>query len=55
MIFEGVELVVTLCEFATSPQGNKVQQETKVGEESLPNQEKDDSKTQLIFVGDLDE
>ena len=45
MIFENIELVVTLCKLAASPQGNKVQQETKG---------KDDGKNQPLF-GELDE
>ena len=55
MIFENIELVVTLCKLAASPQGNEVQQETKFGTESFPNQEKYDEKTQSLFVGELDE
>ena len=55
MIFEDVELVVTLRKLAMSPQGNEVQQETEVETGSLPNQEKDDEKTQLLLVGELDE
>ena len=55
MIFEGVELVMTLCILATSPQGNEVLQETEVMTTSLLIQEKDDDKTQPLFDGELDE
>ena len=55
VIFEVMELVVTLCELATSPQGNDVQQGTKVGTASLLIQEKDGGKALPLFDGELDE